>query len=61
MKANTKRVPKDFEVKPLRTEKQRREAVALCHCLSCGRWWDDAVSTSWTPTPSGRCPFEYFH
>ncbi len=30
-------------------------------CGSCGRTWDDAVPTSWTPAPSGRCPFEYMH
>ena len=30
-------------------------------CGNCGRGWDDSVSTSMTPTPSGRCPFEYDH
>lgn len=30
-------------------------------CGHCGRTWDDAVITAWTPTPSGRCPFEYDH
>jgi hypothetical protein len=30
-------------------------------CGSCGLSWDDAISTSWTPAPSGRCPFEYQH
>ena len=30
-------------------------------CGTCGRGWDDSVSTSCTPTPSGRCPFEYEH
>lgn len=24
-----------------------------------GRMWDDSVSTSWTPAPGGRSPFEY--
>jgi len=28
-------------------------------CGSCGRTWDDSQPTAWTPTPSGRCPFEY--
>jgi formylmethanofuran dehydrogenase subunit E len=28
-------------------------------CQTCGRSWDDTKSTSMTPTPSGRCPFEY--
>jgi hypothetical protein len=23
--------------------------------------WDDSIPTSYTPAPSGRCPFEYFH
>jgi hypothetical protein len=30
-------------------------------CGHCGRGWDDSVSTTWTPTPAGRCPFEYEH
>lgn len=30
-------------------------------CGTCLHWWDDAVITSMTPTPAGRCPFEYDH
>jgi hypothetical protein len=30
-------------------------------CGTCGRGWDDTISTSVTPTPAGRCPFEYDH
>lgn len=30
-------------------------------CLQCGRAWNDARSTSVTPAPSARCPFEYDH
>lgn len=30
-------------------------------CGHCGKAWDDSISTSMTPTPSGRCPFEYDH
>jgi len=30
-------------------------------CGTCGRAWDDDKSTGLTPTPSGRCPFEYWH
>ena len=30
-------------------------------CGTCGRGWDDSISTSVTPTPAGRCPFEYEH
>lgn len=36
---------------------ERRAAT----CGVCGRSWDDSVSTSVTPVPSGRCPFEYDH
>lgn len=27
-------------------------------CGDCGRSWDDAHASGWTPAPSGRCPFE---
>lgn len=30
-------------------------------CGHCHRGWNDDKSTSVTPTPSGRCPFEYEH
>lgn len=30
-------------------------------CGFCNRGWDDSVSTDVTPTPAGRCPFEYEH
>lgn len=30
-------------------------------CGTCDRTWDDSVATSWTPAPSGRCPFEDEH
>lgn len=30
-------------------------------CGTCRRGWDDTVSTSVTPTPSGRCPWEDEH
>lgn len=30
-------------------------------CGTCGKSWNDDKSTSVTPTPSGRCPFEYDH
>lgn len=56
------RVPKDHPVKPLRAgTKAFREAENLFTCGTCGRSWDDAVVTGMTPTPSGRCPFEYYH
>lgn len=30
-------------------------------CGTCGRTWNDGVSTGVTPAPSGRCPFENDH
>src|SRR4051794_34057226 len=33
----------------------------IATCGACGRSWDDAVGTAWTPAPSARCPFEYDH
>lgn len=30
-------------------------------CPPPGSVWDDSISTSVTPTPSGRCPFEDEH
>lgn len=35
--------------------------AAVTTCGECGRSWDDAVVTGWTPAPSARCPFEYEH
>ncbi len=36
-------------------------ADTVTECGTCGRMWDDAISTSVTPVPAGRCPFEYDH
>lgn len=57
------RVPKDFPVKPIRANahQQRSAASDLVTCGTCNRSWDDAIVTTWTPAPSARCPFEYFH
>lgn len=52
------RVPSDFPVKPL---KRGDKAVDRATCGTCGRSWDDAIPTSYTPAPSARCPFEAFH
>lgn len=30
-------------------------------CGTCGRSWDDGFCSGVTPTPAGRCPFEYQH
>lgn len=51
-------IPADFPVKPLQDGQSAKDKVT---CGTCGLSWDDAISTSWTPAPGGRCPFEYFH
>ncbi|UTN91444.1 hypothetical protein SEA_OUTIS_81 [Gordonia phage Outis] len=38
-----------------------RDLAAIATCETCGRRWDDAHTSSVTPTPAGRCPFEYDH
>ena len=52
------RIPSDWPVQPL---KPGQLDSATTTCGHCGLSWDDGVSTSMTPTPSGRCPFEPFH
>lgn len=52
------RIPKNFEVQPL---KKGEPAVDPVTCGTCGLSWDDGKATSWTPAPSARCPFEYYH
>lgn len=51
-------IPKDFPVRPLRAGQR---AIDRATCGTCGLSWDDGKSTSYTPAPSARCPFEYFH
>jgi hypothetical protein len=58
MKLRLKDIPLDYPVKPLRANEKAKDRVT---CGTCGLSWDDAVSTSMTPAPSARCPFEYFH
>ena len=58
MKLRLKDIPKNYPVRPLR---KNVHAKAKATCGSCGLSWDDAISTSMTPTPSARCPFEHFH
>lgn len=36
-----------------------KEDIATCG--TCGMSWNDALITSRTPAPSGRCPYEYIH
>jgi hypothetical protein len=52
-------IPADFPVQPIVPE--LASAIDPATCGTCGLTWDDGVSTSWTPAPSGRCPFEYHH
>lgn len=58
-------VPADYAVQPLvpdSTEWAKAEmAGSLATCGECGRAWNDGISTSMTPAPAGRCPFEYYH
>lgn len=35
--------------------------IDIFGCLVCGLEWNNAEPTSMTPTPGGRCPFEWFH
>lgn len=51
-------VPDEFPVRVLAPGEDAQDRVT---CGACDRSWDDAVPTSWTPAPAGRCPFEYFH
>lgn len=51
-------IPDDYPVRPLTLDENPKGRTT---CLTCGLSWDDSVSTSITPTPSGRCPFEHFH
>lgn len=54
-------VPGDFPVRPIAWWTSAQQAGSPVTCGECGRTWDDAVPTSWTPAPSARCPFEHFH
>lgn len=58
MKLRLSDIPKDHPVRPLRAN---QSAHGRLTCGTCGLSWDDTVSTSYTPAPSGRCPFEHFH
>ena len=53
---NVTAVPLDYEVQPVPASH-----AGAATCGSCLLSWDDDTVTSMTPTPSGRCPFEYFH
>lgn len=51
-------VPSDWPVQPVLDPSKATDPVT---CGGCGLTWDDGISTSMTPAPSGRCPFETFH
>jgi hypothetical protein len=51
-------IPGDFPVQPL---KPGESSIRQATCGHCGLSWDDGKPTSYTPAPSARCPFEYFH
>lgn len=51
-------IPLDFPVRPLDEDEDATDRVTCGHC---GLSWDDAIPTQYTPAPSARCPFEYFH
>lgn len=55
------RIPADHPVQPLLTAGAVAAAEDPARCGTCGLYWDDGEVTSITPTPSARCPFEYFH
>ena len=52
------KIPKDWPVQPLGPNDKAKDRAT---CGNCGLSWDDGISTSMTPTPSARCPFEKFH
>lgn len=58
MRLKNSDIPKGWAVRPLRRGQKAKDAAT---CGACGLSWDDGKSTSMTPAPSGRCPFEAFH
>lgn len=56
-KRRVKRIPASHPVQPIKPEGAAYEAT----CGHCLLTWNDDKSTSYTPAPAGRCPFEYFH
>ena len=51
----------DFEPDPRGVVELKPDDPKATTCGTCGRGWDDTVSTSCTPVPSARCPFECDH
>lgn len=51
-------IPAEHPVRPVPDDAHGPDTAT---CGECGLSWDDSLSTSLTPVPAGRCPFEYFH
>lgn len=58
---STEPIPEDFPVQPLTTPAEIAAAGDPVQDWTCQLWWDDAIPTSHTPAPAGRCPFEDYH
>lgn len=41
--------------------KNQTKPENVATCGHCGLSWDDGTSTTYTPAPAGRCPFEQWH
>lgn len=61
-------IPADWPVQPIPRDMRDnfdiilgRWTVRVATCGECTTSWNDAETTSMTPTPAGRCPFESFH
>lgn len=50
-----------MELGTFRTDDNGKRIRDAATCGTCGKTWDDALITSRTPAPSGRCPFEADH
>ncbi len=44
-----------------RYDENGEPVVIVATCGTCGESWNDAIMGTYTPAPSGRCPFEYVH
>lgn len=44
-----------------RRDTQGIKVPGITTCGTCGRIWEDGLITGITPTPAGRCPWEYLH
>ena len=54
-------IPADFPVTVLTAETPILPGDVIATCGTCDRSWNDAIVTSYTPAPAGRCPFEHWH